>query len=551
MNAINFDILQTAAPVSPFSIFVDQAGYYTDGVKKALIPFSCDSFEVLDLCGHVRYSARTVPAGLDKTSGDEVWIADFTPLKDDGRFCIRANGKTSALFNIGGHVYDDVLTKTSKAFYYLRCGCGLEEKYASVWHHGKCHTEPAVLYDDRSVSLDVTGGWHDAGDYGRYVTAGACAVGHLLYAYKLFPEVFKHLQLNIPPSQTPDILSEVRYELEWILKMQSRDGGVYHKATTMMHAPFVMPEDDREQMFVFPVSSMASADFVAVCALASTIYSEYDPAFADKLLLAARKSAVWLDDNPQFIGFSNPEGCNTGGYGERDDYSNRFWAYCELYSATGEDIYHDKLMNASQKDFPLTEFGYSEVGGLGALAYLLCAHDRDSSLVDRINGAFAWRLDSLKKTADNCGYGVAMGDHDYYWGSNMGLMTKAMAFVIGDLVYGDTSCFEYAASHLHYLLGANALGICYVTGVGEFRCNNPHLRPTIADGIRESIPGMVAGGPNRNLSDPIAQNLLRAGTPPMKCYVDNAMSYSLNEITIYWNSPAVFVLAYLLEHSII
>ena len=193
------------------------------------------------------------------------------------------------MFEIGDDAYDDVFAKTSKAFYYLRCGCGLDERYAGVWHHGRCHTGPAKLWDDRSVTLDVTGGWHDAGDYGRYVTAGACAAAHLLYAYKLFPEAFEKQKLGIPENGMPDILSEVRYELEWLLKMQDSEGGAYHKATTAMHAPFVMPEDDTEDMFVFPVSSMATADLAAVCALASGIYNVYDKAFAEKLLRTAEK----------------------------------------------------------------------------------------------------------------------------------------------------------------------------------------------------------------------------------------------------------------------
>ncbi|MBE6863876.1 MAG: hypothetical protein E7495_04805 [Ruminococcus flavefaciens] len=91
----------------------------------------------------------------------------------------------------------------------------------------------------------------------------------------------------------------------------------------------------------------------------------------------------------------------------------------------------------------------------------------------------------------------------------------------------------------------NALGISYITGIGEFRCNYPHLRPAFADGIEECIPGMIAGGPNKHLSDLFARKVIPDGTPPMKCYADDTASYSLNEITIYWNSPTVFVLAYL------
>lgn len=547
-SSVSVKYFDTALPLprtTPFGIFVDQAGYYPNSTKTAVMPFECDSFEVTDINGNVRYSGRTVSRGYDEESGDNVWTADFSGLTEDGNYCVRAGGKASTMFRIGSDVYDDVFTKASKAFYYLRCGCGLDERYASVWSHGKCHTAPARLWENRNVTLDVTGGWHDAGDYGRYVTAGACAAAHLLYAFKLFPKAFEKQKLNIPDKGMPDILSEARYELEWLLKMQDGGGGVYHKATTAMHAPFVMPEDDNAEMFVFPVSSMATADLAAVCALAAGVYKAYDEAFAEKLLRAAERAVEWLGRNSQFIGFTNPEGCNTGGYGERDDHSNRFWAYSEMYAFTGDPKYHDKMVSSLNEDFPLTAFGYSEAGGFGALAYLLCGQDKDVQLENKLKNGFRIRAEELKRIADKSGYGVAMRAEDYCWGSNMGLMTKAMLFAVNDVLFGDSSCFEYAARHLHYLLGENALGISYVTGVGEFRCNYPHLRPAFADGIEECIPGMVAGGPNRHLSDPFARNAVPEDTPPMKCYADDTASYSLNEITIYWNSPAVFVLAYM------
>ena len=154
--------------------------------------------------------------------------------------------------------------------------------------HDICHTAEAKIYNGEGT-VDVTGGWHDAGDYGRYITAGACACAQLLYAYKLFPKAFDGLDLNIPESGSgvPDILSECRYELEWMLKMQREDGAVYHKVTTMRHAPFIMPEDDKEQLFVFPISSMATADLCAVCALAAGIFRPFDKAFSGRLAKAA------------------------------------------------------------------------------------------------------------------------------------------------------------------------------------------------------------------------------------------------------------------------
>ena len=229
---------------TPFGIFVDQAGYLPESRKIAVLPFEAESFELADESGSVRYTGKTSYFGKDEASGDDIRLADFSGFREPGKYRVRAEGQLSAQFCISESVYDSVLRDTMRAFYYLRCGCALEEKYALQYVHPACHTSEAVLWDDHSVRLEVTGGWHDAGDYGRYVTAGACAVGHLLYAYMLFPKAFEKLSLNIPETGLPDLLAEVRYELDWMLKMQREDGGVYHKVTTAQHAPFVMPEED-------------------------------------------------------------------------------------------------------------------------------------------------------------------------------------------------------------------------------------------------------------------------------------------------------------------
>ncbi len=545
MNRKYFDRDISKLTSSPFGIFVDQAGYTPDSIKTAVMPFECSEFTVIDEDEKTVFSGKTKLFGYDESSGDTVYSADLSQLTAKGTYRVCADGRTSARFTISDDVYNKVLHDTSKAFYFLRCGCGLDEKYAGAYHHLPCHCDPAVLWEDKSTFIDVKGGWHDAGDYGRYVTAGACACAHLLYAYKLFPKVFDRLKLNIPEKGMPDILSEIKYELEWLIKMQRSDGGVYHKVTTMLHAPFVMPEDDKEQLIIFPVSSMATADFAAAAALAGSIYKNFDTDFADRLINAAEKSVTWLDSNPDFIGFENPEGCNTGGYYEKDDYSNRYWAYAEMYSLTGERKYHDKMKALMSKGFPLTELGYWEIGGLGSLAYILTDRPKDEQLYKQITDAFSGHGEHLKGLSDRCGYGTAMSKEYYGWGSNMLVMKNAMIFAINDLICGDKESKKYARRQLDYLLGTNALGISYVTGTGEYRTNNPHLRPAFADGIDECIPGMVAGGPNGRPADPYAEEVIPKDTPPMKCYADDAASYSLNEITIYWNSPAVFVIAYL------
>ncbi len=498
---------------TPFGIFTDQAGYEPAARKLAVMPFECETFSAVDADGNTVYTGKASHHGFDAASGDDVYTADLSALSREGKYRVCAGGRASAPFEIRHGVYEPVLDAVLKAFYFLRCGCGLDERYAGVYAHGRCHTENAVLWDDHSVSLDVTGGWHDAGDYGRYVTAGACAAAHLLYAYRMFPKVFGQQDISIPKEDMPDILTECKYELAWLMKMQREDGAVYHKATTAMHAPFVMPEDDREQLYVFPVSTIATADLAAVCALAAIVYREFDSELADKLSAAALRSADWLDGHPEFINFTNPEGCNTGSYGERDDISNRFWAYSELFALTGRQCYYDKALTLADKVVSLSALGYSELGGLASLALIMSGKCGDE-LESRIKSAFAQRAADLRALSDSSGYSVAMHDTEYCWGSNMNLMKNGMIFIIDEYLNG-TDSFEYAAGQLHYLLGVNAPGISYVTGIGEFCCNYPHLRPAHADGIEKCIPGMVSGGANSRPADPYAMEVIPKGTPPI------------------------------------
>lgn len=555
---------------SPFRVMLNQAGYFPGQKKTAAIPFACEEFRVMEESGAVCMEGK-IPQyfGPDTNSGDEVYIADFSELNKEGKYYIQAGtaeamlwskegensvpagGGRSAVFEIGPQVYDGLFRDLMRAYYYLRCGCGLEKQYAGKFVHGKCHTQDAVLWADHAVRLEVSGGWHDAGDYGRYITAGACALGHLLYAFLMFPDAMAGVSLNIPESggAVPDILSECRYELEWFLKMQAPDGGAYHKLTTQRHAPFVMPEEDREQLYVFPVSSMATADYAAVCALAAGIYEKYDKEFSGRLERAAHRAYEWLEKNPEFVGFENPEGCNTGQYDEEEDGSNRFWAAAQMFALTGDKSFERDMRQLLERDFPRMGMGYEDIAGLGVLGYLLCTQEKAADLETMLRQDIRKEAEKLRGFSEKCGYGVAMGPKDYCWGSNMNVMKNGMVFAAADYFLGEKEYREYAAKQLDYLMGTNALGISYVTGNGDFCCNYPHLRPSDRDGIEECIPGMVSGGPNGKPADEKAMELIPEGTPPMKCYADHVDCYSLNEITIYWNSPAVFTLAYLIQNG--
>ncbi len=547
------------------TIVLNEVGYRVKAHKEAVLNFDAKDFGVFTNDGKEVFRGKVKHFGKDDLSGEDTYIADFSEACSEGTYYVEADGVKSVGFSIKDAPFCNLMQDLLKTFYFLRCGSGLDEKFAGVYRHGKCHTALAKVWGDEETLVDVTGGWHDAGDYGRYTTAGACAAAHLLYAFKDYP-ILKEIKFNIPSDgNLPDILAEIKVELDFLMKMQREDGGAYHKVTTMRHADFIMPEEDRNDLFLFPVSSLATADLAAVCALAYTVYKDYDKEYAEKLLNTATKAYEWLSENPEEVLFKNPPESNTGEYGEAEDISNRFWAYASLYAATGDELYKRELLFTKKrydlfieagKDAPdrqahmelteqraYTSLGWEEVAGLGTLSILSIGADDDLS--KELSGYFVKEADRLVEISKKNGYGVCMDDADYIWGSNFELGKYMMILAKAVVLTGNGSYTETLEKGLDYLLGCNPLNVSYITGNGENAFKNPHLRPTAVDGIDLPWPGLVSGGPNKGLQDELAQEVPK-DTPPMKCYLDEVPCYSLNEITIYWNSPVVYALASIL-----
>lgn len=540
------------------AIYCDQVGYPTNADKKAVMTAGKE-FRLVRTDGgqETVYRAQGRSRGLDAASGDFVTEADFSAVTKEGRYYLENElGERSHPFTIGENVYGDLRKDLIKALYYQRCGCALDKEYAGEYAHPCCHMGEAVLWENPEVRKEVKGGWHDAGDYGRYISPAAVAVGHLLYAFTLFPAAFQE-SLNIPESENgvPDVLSECRYELEWMLKMQDEEGGAYHKLTSQRHADFIMPQEDQAQFYLFPVSSMATADYAASMALASRVYREVDAEFADQLLAAAKRAAGWLEKHPEYIGFRNPEDCNTGEYDDECDLDERLWAAAELLITTGEQKYQEQLTLLQKEKLSFTDFGWTDVSGFAALALLTDPkQSADAQTLAFLRQKVAGEADRLVRLSEESGYGVVMEPEDYVWGSNMVVLNRTMLLLLAALSEEtvqrstlDDAKARYektALSQLHYLLGTNAVDYSYVTGHGEHAYSHPHNRPTECDGIEQPMPGWVSGGPFKTPCDEVGREQIKPGTPPMKCYLDHAACYSLNEITIYWNSPAVFVTAY-------
>ena len=505
----------------------------------------------------------------DHASDARVKQGDFSAFTQPGTYYIHvSSGELEAdtePFTIGEDVFDDLLCAALKMLTLQRCGTELDASLAGDFAHGACHTQPAILYGTDQTK-DVSGGWHDAGDYGRYVVAGAKAVADLFLAEDAFG--FDSDALGIPESGNgiPNVLDEARWELDWMLKMQDeKSGGVYHKVTGYAFPGVVMPQEETEQLVIAPISTAATGAFAAVMARASVLYRPYDAAFADRALDAALRAwdylAVAYEEDT--VGFVNPEDISTGEYPDRGLYDEAFWAAAELYLAVGdieaqEDVSEENesdLIGASEFAQALKEIweakdlkpglGWARITSYGMYDLLAAREEETGDIADllvSIRVKLTAEVDGLLAATEKDGYFMTLGEN-YPWGSNMSVANNGIALLMADRFATSQDGTPYQAAarrQLNYLLGANALGTSFVTDFGSVSPQHPHHRPSQYVGT--PVPGMLVGGPDGNLEDPYAKGVLN-GLAPALCYVDNDQSYSTNEVAIYWNSPLICLLA--------
>ncbi len=530
-------------------ININQLGYTPDAVKTAIFCGDAivDSFDVVDGNGNVVYTGDITGPVKNYNALEYNWYGDFSAVTEPGRYTIVADKfGESYPFEIGEDIYKQPFRDIVRMFYMQRCGCELTADLAGDFAHAVCHNTDARIYKTDKF-IDVSGGWHDAGDYGRYVVPGAKAVADLLLAYSAAPEVFGD-DCDIPESGNgvPDILDEVRYELEWMLKMQdSESGGVYHKVTCAEFPGNVMPEFETEELIVCPISRTATYDFISVMCMAYSYYTEYDAAFAQTCLDAAFRAWHFFDDSGYIPPFTNPSTIKTGEYPDGSYADELFWAACELLNVTGDKDTYQPIIDERMNLTISTGFGWADMGAYGIRTYLAMDESKtDSTTRQRLLDAFNAAADMALSKAVADGYHLSLAGTNYVWGSNMTVANNAMLMLMANDIEKNERYEYYSMEHLNYIFGANPVSYCYVTGFGAISPTGTHHRPSIALG--QTMPGMLVGGPNRNLEDPFALSMLSTEAPA-RCYIDNNAAYSLNEITIYWNSPLVYVMARLCD----
>ncbi len=517
------------------AVHLNSIGFLPKHGKTATIPEKCESFRVIDTkSGKEVFAGKTEGPKFQKDLNQSVWIADFSKFNKPGKYYVEVPGVgKSTEFEVAEDVYNFATKTSMRAFYLWRCGTAVRGEYnGDTFQNGICHMDDG--YEDYigkpGSKRDGTGGWHDAGDHGKYVVNAGVSLGVLFMAWDQFQKPLAKMNFDLPETAPgyPEFLKELKWETDWVLKMQYPDGSgrVSHKLTRTNFSGFIMPEDDHEKRYFTDWSSAATADFIGIMAMASRYFKPYDTAYAKKCLDAAWVSYRFLQENPEPKRFEQGD-FRTGGYQTRDN-DDRLWAAAEMWETTGNaDCLKDFEKRAAEMDFKIEEnWDWGNVSNLGMYTYALSKkRGKNPETEKAIRNNILADADNLVTKAENDVYGRPLGSR-YYWGCNGTVARQVVNLQVANRIQHKEEYIETALGAVNHIFGNNYYNRSYVTGLGLNPPMHPHDRRSGADNIEAPWPGYIVGGGEK------ATN-----------WLDEEAKYNLNEVCINWQSALVYALA--------
>jgi hypothetical protein len=532
-------------------------------------------------------------------SGDKAWWFDFSSVTTSGEYYINdpSTSKRSYVFRISATAYNDALMHATRMFYYQRCGTPKIAAYAGsnytdvTCHHGAQQDLDCRDVTNQSVatSRDLSGGWHDAGDYNKYTNFTLAPVHYLLDAYESSPAAFGDYN-NIPESGngTADMLDELKWELDWLLKMQNADGSALMKVSTLGFTGGSPPSSENQARFYGGAASSATRTVCSEFAHAAIVFRQLsDPAmqaYGDTLLARAQLAWTWLQNNP---GYSNY--ANTGFSSANPEVSTydqdalSITAAVYLYAATGTAAYRTYVDN-NYGNIHCLQWSYwypFESVYQNALLYYTATAGATNSVAsairaDCISSVSSNNTDLLPAyIAQTDPYMAFMKDQDYVWNNNQFKAETGYLFANMNrygLDAANQSNYRNAAEgYIHYIHGVNATGFCFLSNGGVFGADNSIRQiyhgwfgdGTIYDESANYIgppPGYLTCGVNAFYNPDAAYSgppiSPPQNQPVQKSYKDwntswPENSWEISEVGIYTNASYVKLLAMYADTAVI
>lgn len=539
------------AAVAGTKVLHNQIGYLPAFGKRFLVsnPGAQTEWALLDEKGKTVVFGKLAPLGRWELSGDTMAMGDFSRWTKAGTYRLSVGDTVSEPFRIGAGIYRTTLLKAIRSYWFQRASLALPESLAGQWARPAGHPDLALPVREVPGAVgtrDVPGGWYDAGDYGKYVVNAGYSLGLLMDRYARTPSLVKDGELRIPESGNgrSDLLDEIRWELDWILRMQDKDGGFFFKVATLKWDGMVMPHEATGPRHVIGKSTTSTLNGTAVLAQASRTFAATDPEFAKICLAKARHGWEWATKHPAVEAPSETGG--SGGYGDQEFRDEFLWAAVQLWLATGEARFQAKVQELSPALPPIPASHWRDVRNL-AWMELACPAAK-GTLADTARRLLCEQADSILATLE--GSAGRVPSESFPWGSNDFFLNHAVVLAVAYGIRPEERWRDAALEILDHVLGRNVQDTCFVTGCGARSPMRPHHRILQGDTVDAPFPGLLVGGPNAGRQDNATSTpggVTYGSTLPARSWLDDWRSYASNETAINWNATLVWMLGWALE----
>jgi len=578
-------ILGNARTASAQQVYirVNQVGYLPHDSKVA-VAFSHraldgSSFEVVEAAtGRVAWGPCTL--GQDRGAfgrfPHHYWL-DFSAFTRPGRYRIRiaTSAESSAPFSISADAYRRC---PGRILVYLRQQrCGYNPFLDEVCHPFDGRTVEGPVPD--GTYIDVSGGWHDAGDYLRYLLTSSNVVCRLLLAYELYPSVFVDSvdALGHPfPNGVPDVLDEARWGLEWMLKMHPAPDQLYHQvADDRDHSGWDLPHQDTSDYGWGPGSyrpvyyatgkpqglgryksdsngiANLAGRYAAAMAMAARIFRAFDEPFALRCL----KAAIEVYQ----MGLKQP-GCQEGTphnqpyrYHEATWADDMEWGAAELFRVTGDSAYLEDALAFARKIGSTSWMGLDTLRHYEYYPFFNAGHFAlwqvtSGAFRDSLAGYYRTGLEAIRLRARKNPYRVGV---PFVWCSNNLVAALVNQALLYERMTGDRTFHELLLSHRDWLFGRNPWGVSQFVGIPERGGVTPqHPHSVIAAETGRPIVGGLVDGPVYGTIFRSLKGIRLSREDPLApfqsdlvVYHDDLWDYSTNEPTLDGTAEAMLFLA--------
>lgn len=450
------------------AVNLNQIGYEPEENKIAIVSSNTDNdkFTVVDESGNTVYTGKLSKYIEDTITQQNVRYADFSDFSSLGIFYVMCGEELSSLeFQIMPNLYSGELKSILQSYEINRDVAESKDSIKSIGQYdtqysGEYRAENG--YDKGAAETkfyasdlmkEVSGGWEDSEGASRQSLTTIKGVANFLLAYEFFQQDLELKSLVVEGVALQEmLLEEVKYGLDWLLKMQDEESGsVYNKVSTKVYG--------EGQEKIFGSSTNVTASFAAVMSIASRVYSEQNPSFAEECLDAAAKAWSYLEANQEVAVFKNPNDVTTKAYTDTKDSDERYWAACELFKTTKKETYHTYLEKYVKKEVN-SSFTITEVAGYGNIAYLSTdqAYQKEE-IVSIIEENMNKCADTIINAQNKEPYRVVTSGYD---ASAVDKITSdAMMLVLMGKVMDEQKYIKTADAYVDFLLGANPNSINY------------------------------------------------------------------------------------------